>query len=289
MLSYNIVSPVIVPNQEFSVQFYAKEDRVWGFPFLLTVEPKRNLVTGIGLNFAFWIAIVLFTELLYRHVKTGLLNKRFGLKSLTAVVTLSAVLASLFVAWDRECRLQSEAMTQVGADSFIASDALPSVIVDWLDEDTECARSVVALSCKGSELPRLSSVSSISMIEITSEASNEDLRCLASFPNLVWLKIHSVGDAADVQIGGTERSLVLPPLKRLQSFSVVRSSYAGVGLSGMPSLRRLELSELELADGAVDEIVTLNSLKRLVVYGTQVSERQLTQIRETLPDCEIIR
>mgnify|MGYP001952173125 CR=1 FL=1 len=87
----------------------------------------------------------------------------------------------------------------------------------------------------------------------------------------------------------------VPELKTLQSLQVLwldRTSVSEAGLewiTGLSGLRELGLRNCPVGDGLVELVSNVPQLGVLNVFGTQLTEEGVAELRKRLPDCEIIR
>ena len=57
----------------------------------------------------------------------------------------------------------------------------------------------------------------------------------------------------------------------------------------MTSIERLDLTDAQVSDAALNDLITLTGLKQLVLSGTQVTDSGIGRLRQALPECEIVR
>lgn len=60
-------------------------------------------------------------------------------------------------------------------------------------------------------------------------------------------------------------------------------------LRGMTSIEKLDLTDTQVSDAALNDLITLTGLKQLVLSGTQVTDSGIGRLRQALPECEIVR
>lgn len=58
-------------------------------------------------------------------------------------------------------------------------------------------------------------------------------------------------------------------------------------LRGMTNIEELDLTDARVTDGAINDLVTLSGLKKVVLKGTRVSTSGVAKLRQALPGCAI--
>tara|TARA_A100001391_G_C5036446_1_gene269725 strand:- start:209 stop:1177 length:969 start_codon:yes stop_codon:yes gene_type:complete len=288
-IPYEIVLPVIIPDEEFPVPFYVRQVHVYGYPFILQGEAQRSVVRGLMLNAVFWMLLLVTGELLQRQLSRSKGVRDFKLAN--CLVLLLTFATASFFAWEfvRRHDFQSQILDGIKPEIVHVSDAIPSTIRASLPNYSNTFTSIVAVSCEASDLEQLSSIRSIEMIELQGEATNAELERLQNFPNLVSLSINYVTVKDDATSDASVQPMLdLPQLSHLKSLTVIQSAYSGGGLSRLVNLQRLELSNTNIDETAFAAILRLKELRRLIIYGYRLSDAQQADISLALPGCEVL-
>ena len=65
---------------------------------------------------------------------------------------------------------------------------------------------------------------------------------------------------------------------------------AGVtALRGMTGISELDLTDAHITYAAVKDLATLSGLKKLVLQGSGITDAGIDELRQKLPECEIVR
>ena len=134
-------------------------------------------------------------------------------------------------------------------------------------------------------------------------ASDEDLRHLASFPQLQRLSIRSprISDTGMAQLAGLERleTLRLPGaitdkglqhLGRLRVLDLIFTAVTDAGLvhlEGLAHLEQLLLLGTNVPDAGLEHLVGLRNLRHLVLNETRVTDAGVADLQKSLPNCKI--
>jgi Leucine Rich repeat len=135
------------------------------------------------------------------------------------------------------------------------------------------------------EFGHLAALATLEHLDLRGEVlSDEGMKCLESCRTLKDLRLSEMNITDD----GVARLAALPSLQILSIADCPGVTNASVAhISGIQSLQELTLSGPGISGASIDALSEMTNLRKLQLMRTSITEAELLQLHEALPECHI--
>ena len=227
---------------------------------------------------------------------------RFTLLEIGALVVILGAVFGYYVArrsqYLRDLRLVES--LEASKERISASDSWQLGGPTWIrriigDIPFRALDRVIAVSIAGDQLRLVSSLDELKVIRIIGGTSNDCLNALSELPRLEAIDMNmsfiidnnAESETVDKYGNVVPPSLSIPFVPSLRGVNLQGTAFRGEGLSNVPKIEVLDISDTDVTAASIPELSSLENLKMLDVSGTDLSDSDVTMLRRQLPNCDV--